>query len=77
MTQRDLFTRESAHEVATRLMRSMGFTTPKRDERHGDWTAWGRTLQGCTTFYGEPSLTRLVRHARWLVGRGPFVRISK
>lgn len=72
MSQRDLFARETAHERASQLMRAMGCTQPQRDERHGDWTAWARCSTGVTCFYGAANLTRIVRQARWLTGRGTW-----
>jgi hypothetical protein len=69
--QRELFARETAHERASQLMRAMGCTAPTRS-RYGDWEAWARTAERTTCFYGAENLTRIVRQARWLTGRGPF-----
>lgn len=73
MTQRDLFARETAYERAAQLMRAMGCTPPKRCEFYDDWwTAWARCTTGATCYFGAENLTRIVREARWLTGRGPF-----
>lgn len=77
MRQPDLFARPTALDHATILMRGMGCSAPKQDERHGDWTAWARCDTGVTCFYGAANLTRLVLQARWLTGRGPFPAFNR